>query len=61
MVLPELLRGILPSDPLNDLLASGVLLLERGHVVNILVNDDEKIIGLAVGGHFLLRVNFGHV
>jgi hypothetical protein len=51
MYLPELLRGILACDTLEDLCAAGVLVGEFGDVVDVCVDDDvHALVGGVVGG-----------
>jgi len=40
MVFPELLRGVLASDSLEDLRAARVLVYEGGNIIHVLINDD---------------------
>lgn len=52
--LPKLLRGILASNPLQNLCASRVLVDEIRHVVDVAVDDDvEAVIGCVVRRHVL--------
>lgn len=60
--LPELLRGILAGNALQDLGASGVLVDEGGHVVDAAVDDDvEALVGGIVGGDVGGGEGLGHV
>lgn len=59
--LPELLRGVLASDALEDLGAAGVLVDEVGDVVDAVVDDDvHALVGRVVGRDFGLGDRFGH-
>lgn len=52
--LPELLRGILPSNPLQNLRATRMLVDEIRHVVDVAVDDDiEAVVGCVVRRHVL--------
>lgn len=59
--LPELLRGVLAGDALEDLGAAGVLVDEVGDVVDAVVDDDvHALVGRVVGRDFGLGDRFGH-
>lgn len=59
--LPELLRSILPRDTLQDLSASGVLVDEIRHIVDVLVDDDvEALVGAVVRGDVGGGEGLGH-
>lgn len=60
--LPELLRGILARNALEDLGAAWVLIDEVGHVVDAVVDDDiEALVGRVVRGDVGGREGLGHV
>lgn len=48
MVFPKLLGSVLACDSLQDLLATRVLVLKLGQVVDVLVNNDPEVIWLVV-------------
>lgn len=59
--LPELLRGILARNALEDLGSAGVLVDELGHVVDVAVDDDvEALVGRVVGGDVGGGEGLGH-
>lgn len=59
--LPELLRGILPSNTFKDLGATRVFVDEVGYVVDIAVDDNvEALIRGVVGGNVSGRERLGH-
>lgn len=59
--LPELLGRILSSNTLQNLRATGMLVDEVGHVVDVLVDDDvETLIGGVVGGDVGGGEGLGH-
>lgn len=60
MVLPELLGRILAGDPLENLLAARVVVLELCEVVYVTVDDDPERIGLVVRRNVALAERFRH-
>lgn len=61
MIFPELLRSVLPRDALEDLLSTGMFVLEFRQVVDILVDYHPKCTPLALGGDVVCRESLGHV
>lgn len=51
MVLPELLGGVLAGNTLENLLATGVVILELGQIINVAIDNDVQVIGLVVRRH----------
>lgn len=59
--LPELLGCVLAGHPFQDLAATGVLIDEVCHVVDVAIDDDvEAFVGIVVAGHVGGGEGFGH-
>ena len=59
--LPELLRGVLASNALQDLGTARVLVDELGDIVDVAVDDDvEALVWVVVGGDVCGGEGFGH-
>ncbi len=60
VILPKLLRGVLPRNAREDLLSSWMIILKSGQIIYVLVNDDVEILCGVVCRNVCDAESFGH-